>query len=456
MGVNFSPFEIGRRALRANQVGINVTGRNIANVNTPGYTRQSLQLNASSTGAAFEESQFGVVQIRDQFVETRLQSETAISGRLSAKRDALSPVDTVFSNTDAPGGLQSALTGFFGAFRDLEAQPASVPLRSNLILKADTLVSAFHSTRQRLVDTRSDANESVFHTVDEANVISKKIADLNVEVSIVKRSGGDNTALLDQRGEAVRKLAELTGARALEAGDGQITVSLGNGKPLVVGDQVFELNANTQADGSVEILLEGEAAVISDGRLRGLQDAITEIGGHITNLDQLAESIAGRVNTLHASGSDLDGNAGVDFFATPSSGTVTAANLEVSSAIAANPRLVVTAASGAGRGDATVARNLAGLFQDSASVIGTETTSYDNFFSSLVTEAGAGVRSAEDALATQQVILAQTEAQRASVSGVSLDEEAVRLLQYQKAYEAAARFLKVANDMTQTILSLAQ
>jgi flagellar hook-associated protein 1 FlgK len=117
--------------------------------------------------------------------------------------------------------------------------------------------------------------------------------------------------------------------------------------------------------------------------------------------------------------------------------------------------LVVTAANGAGSGDATIARSLAGLLQDETSVVGTQTGSYDSFYASLVTEAGLGVRSAEDALSTQQVILTQTQAQRDSVSGVSLDEEAINLLQYQKAYEAAARFLKVADEMTQTILSLA-
>ncbi len=454
MGVNFSPFEIGRRALRQNQLGINVTGRNIANVNTPGYTRQTLQTTATLTYDGHDEPEFQITQNRDVFIEARLASETAISGRLTAKRDALTPVDSVFSNTDAPGGLQSSLTEFFGAFQELEAQPNSLPLRSSLLIKADTMTSAFNATRDRLEQIQSSVTDRVFNTVDSANQLVKNIAEFNAQVGIIKRGGGDVTALVDQRGEAVRKLAELTGARALQAGDGQVTVTLANGKPLVVGDEIYPISAATLNDGTVEYTLDGEPAAISDGSLKGLSDALVDIKGHITRLDQLAASIASRVNTLHSSGSDLDGNAGTNFF--DATNPVTAANFSVSSAITANPRLVVTAAAGAGRGDATVARNLSKLFQDNSSTIGTETTSFDNFFSSLVTDAGAGVRSAEDAMVTQQAILEQTQAQREAVSGVSLDEEAVRLLQYQKAYEAAARFLKVANDMTQTILSLAQ
>ena len=136
MGVNFSAFEIGRRALQASQLGINVAGQNIANVNTPGYTRQSVQLSAtpgdgttprvSGTGVTID----GVRSFRDRFIESRLQTETAISGRLTARRDALAPVDAAFSETEGGGGISSAMSSFFGAFRDLEANPTSLSLRS--------------------------------------------------------------------------------------------------------------------------------------------------------------------------------------------------------------------------------------------------------------------------------------------------------------------------------------
>lgn len=458
MGVNFSAFEIGRRALRASQLGVSITGQNIANVNTPGYTRQQVKLPPIGTNLqpSGEVGPDGLRAIRDRFVEGRLLTETGLNGRLEARRDALAPVDAVFNDANTNGGIQAALTGFFGAFRDLEAQPTSVPLRALAGAKAETLADTFQVTRGRLEDIRSSNDAAYGHAVDRVNALTEQVADLNVQVANAENIGENASGIRDQRSELVRQLAELTGGRATEVGS-LVTFQLADGNSLVVGGQAFALGTqSTPPDGLTQATLDGQPANFSSGRLRGLQDAITEVSGQLTSLDELAAAVADRVNTLHTSGSDLDGNAGTDIFLANGGVAITAANIEFNAALKANPRLIVTAANGAGTGDATVARALAGLLQDQTSVTGGQTGSFESFYSEIVTRAGQGVQLAEDALSTQQLILAQAQAQRDSVSGVSLDEEAVNLLQYQKAYEAAARFLKVADEMTQTILSLAQ
>ncbi len=468
MGVNFSVFEIGRRALRAAQTGVNVTSHNIANVNTPGYSRQSVQLSASppdegygwllgtginiGTGVTVD----GIKGHRDQFIATRLQTETAINGRLTAERDALAPVEAALNDADR-GGIGTALKNFFGAFRDLEANPASTAVRTSIVEKGNALTSAFRSTRARLVEIRGQADQDVRATLNTVNDLAEKVAKLNQQIRTAENNGVNSSDLVDQRTEFINQIAELTGARSTTNADGTITLTLGDGKALVYGDQVATLTAaNTPPDGLATINIDGQPAVISDGQLRGLQNAISGISGQIQTLDDLAASLAGRVNTVHATGTDLNGNAGGAFFATPASGPVTAENIDVAAAIKANPRRVVAAASGAGGGDSSVARSVAELLSDTTSVVGATTGSYTNIFASLVSSAGAAVKAADDELATQAVIFAQTQAQRDSVSGVSLDEEAINLLQYQKAYEAAARFLRVADEMTQTILQLGQ
>jgi flagellar hook-associated protein 1 len=463
MGVNFSAFEIGRRALRTSQLGINITGQNIANVNTPGYTRLKLEVTPSPTNGASlrlgnsEISADGIYAVRDQFVEARLQTETGQLGRLQARSDALAPIDAIFTEAAAGGGLQSALVGFFGAFRDLEAQPTSVSVRATVVAQAETLTTAFRTTRERLSDLRSEVNSTMLNTVERVNQLAEQVAQFNSKISIAENNGDLATDLRDQRGEVVRELAELTGARTTQDTSGSFTLTLPDGRALVVADQTFRLDAvSTPPDGLVTLEMNGQAVSLNNGKLRGLQEAVDEINGHLTSLDQLAESLADRVNTFHTSGSDLYGNPGLALFNAQGGGAVTAANIQLDAAFTANPRLIVAAAAGAGSGDATIARSLGGLLSDQSSVVGGQTGSFENFYSTLVTTAGNSVRSAEDALATQQLILAQTQAQRDSVSGVSLDEEAINLLQYQKAYEAAARFLKVADEMTQTILSLAQ
>jgi flagellar hook-associated protein 1 FlgK len=464
MGVNFSSFEIGRRALRASQLGVTIAGQNIANVNTPGYSRQAIQLSATPvdgsnirlTGVGVTID--GVKAFRDRFVESRLQTETGITGRLTAKRDALAPVDAALNETTSGGGISSAITGFFNSFRDLEANPASVEVRAAVVGKGSVLAEAFHQTRARLVDIRREADGALRSAASEVNALSARIADLNVQISVAENTGANAHELRDQRGEALRQLAELTGARTVENQDGTVTVTLGDGRPLVQAGRVWSLDvASAPPDGLAALQLDGAPAIISDGRLRGLLDAIGEIGAQIGALDDLAASITARVNALHASGADLDGNAGTNFFAVPSGGQpVTAANINVSAQLAANPRLVVAAAVGGGSGDATVARSIGGLLTDQTSVAGSRTGSFSSIYASIVKDAGDGVRDAEDSLVTQQAILAQAAAQRDAASGVSLDEEAINLLQYQKAYEAAARFLKVADEMTQTIISLGQ
>jgi len=462
VGVNFSSIEIGRRALRANQLGVSVTGQNIANVNTPGYSRQSVQLSAAaseSSGNRFIGNGVtidGVRGFRDRFVESRLQTEKGINGRLTAERDALAPVDVAFSDSET-GGIRSSISSFFNSFSALEAQPNSLTARTSVVAQGTEISNAFRSTRSRLSDIRTDADSALRQSVDEANNLAQQVAALNGRIGVAANTGAGTSELQDQRSQLVNQLAELTGARSIENSDGSLTLTLSDGRALVAGDHASKLEtASTTPDGLAAITLDGQPVEITDGRIGGLRNAIKFIGEQFTALDDLAASIADRVNTLHASGSDLNGQDGTPFFVSSDGAPISASNLSVAAAIKADPRLVVAASRGAGSGDATIARSLAALLNDNSSQAGTRTGSFNSIFASIVTEAGARVKSADDALNTQGLILAQTEAQRESISGVSLDEEAINLLQYQKAYEAAARFLKIADEMTQTILALGQ
>lgn len=459
MSINFSPMEIGRRALNANQLGISITGQNIANVNTPGYSRQRLVLSESApqnqsryaigTGVTIE----GVQSFRDRFIESRIQTETGIAGRLTAQRDALAPVETALQGSEN-GGLQNSISGFFGAFRDLEANPNSVPLRGIVAQKASNLTTAFQSTRNRLDDIRSGIDSEMRTTVDQVNSLSGQIAELNRQIQVNEGTGNNASALRDQRSELATTLAELTGARPTDNGDGTISMTIGEGRTLVSSGQSIELGVqSTPPLGLSTITIEGEPAVFNDGKLRGLSDAVSFITSEMDSLDGLAAAVVERVNTVHTSGTDLNGNAGVNLF--DASVPVTAANIRINAAIVNDPRLVVASPLPQPGQSGTVAGEIANLMTDSNNTVGDRTGSFNSIFGSMLAEAGEQVRNAENGLQTQGVILSQAIAQRDSVSGVSLDEEAINLMQYQKAFEAAARFLKVADEMTQTILSLA-
>jgi flagellar hook-associated protein 1 FlgK len=460
MGVNFSPFEIGRRALHAAQFGITVTGQNIANVNTPGYSRQSVMLAATAADGANLKlvgsgvTIQGVQQFRDRFVDSRLQTETAISGRLTAQRDALSPVDEAFNESNG-NGLSAAIDGFFGAFQALESNPNSFPLRTGVVSKANSLAAAFAAATSRLSGIRSDADKEIRTEVDHLNQLTKQVADLNVRISTAEHSASSASELRDQRGEVVRQIAELTGARAVEDQDGMVTLTLADGQPLVSGNTATPLSIqDTPPDGLAAIVINGQPAAIADGKLKGLEDAIAFVNSQMTSLDDLAASITARVNTLHTSGADRTGNPGGVFFAVPITGPVTAANFAVATSIKSDPNLIVASPMAPPSPYATVAGAIGALLNDPNSTAGVRAGSFSSIYGSIVSDAGKSVQSLNDALTTQQAILSQAQTQRDAVSGVSLDEEAINMLQFQKSYEAAARFLKIADEMTQTILSL--
>ena len=356
------------------------------------------------------------------------------------------------------GGLQNSFDEFFGAFRDLEANPDSVPLRAVTAQKAINLTNNFQATANRLESLRTGVDTQLRGTIVETNAVAEKIANLNEQIRGLENVGGDASGLRDQRNEFVNQIAELTGARTYEDSDGTVTVTIGEGRPLVAAENTFPLIAvDTPPNGLASIEIEGNPAVFDSGKLHGFQDAITEINTQISNLDGLAEQVVNRVNALHTTGTDLDGNAGINFF-TP--GTVltpvTAQNISINPAIDGNPRLIVASPITQPAQNGTVAGEIANLLTDPNTTAGTKTGSFTSIFSTMITETGEKINSANDGLQTQQAILSQAQAQREAVSGVSLDEEAINLLQYQKAFEAAARFLRIADEMTQTILSLAQ
>lgn len=459
MSINFSAFEIGKRALNANQFGINITGQNIANVNTPGYSKRRAQFAESSTvdisGKQFGTgvSVTGIEAFRDNLIESRIQIEKGVEGKFTAYRDALAPVETALNSSET-GGLENAISSFFGAFRDLDASPNSLSLRSVAAQRGVNLAGSFQSTRAKLDTIRTDIDGQLRSTVDQVNNLSAHIAKLNTDIRRTESTGNDASALRDQRTELVNQISQLAGVRQTPNSDGSINLTIGEGRPLVTGDNSFQLQAvDTPPLGFATITLGGQPAVIEEGKILGYQQAMDEVTSQIDKLDNLAAAVVSRVNTLHTTGTDLDGNAGGKFFTdTPA---VTAANISLDPAIKANPRLVVASALAQPGHNGTIAGQIAGLMTDATSTVGSETGSFSSIYGAMLSQTGEKLNYADTNLQTQAAIISQATAQRDSVSGVSIDEEAINLLQYQKAFEAAAKFIKVADEMTQTILSLA-
>ncbi|MFY9708142.1 MAG: flagellar hook-associated protein FlgK, partial [Desulfobacterales bacterium] len=292
--------------------------------------------------------------------------------------------------------------------------------------------------------------------VDDINALAAEIADLNRKIGEIETGVQNANDLRDRRDLLVTRLAELVDVSTFEDGQGRVTVSVANGRPLVENGQAWRLGTTTNAAGHQDVTWidsSGTAvditANINGGKLKGWLDVRdAAIPDYLARLDELAGDVADGVNTLHTAGFDINGTAGQAFF----SGS-TAADIGLNPIISADPKLVAAAATAAGApGDNANAVAIADL--QHASVMGGGTATFDDFYRSLVTDVGNQVRSATDFAEHQSVMLTSLDNYRESISGVSLEEEMLNLIKFQHAFDAAAKLVTTVDEMIQTMMDM--
>jgi flagellar hook-associated protein 1 FlgK len=455
-------LSIGQSALLTQQKAIDITGNNIANVNTPGYSRQRLNIQqrnpvrvdgqTMSTGVTADT---GIQRFYDQFLGAQLNGENENLGRWEAQKQVLERAELMFDDSES-SGLSSAMSGFWNAWQDISNNPSGVAERTSLISAGQYLATTFNQTYSNLRDLQGDIDTHITNIVSDINDIVDRIAELNRKVNQVEVTGHNANDFRDERDQLVLELSKLIDIQSFEDGDGNINVSVGSGKPLVDGAATWDLttadNGGVQdvfwqaSDGST-VNITGQ---ITSGELKGwIYSRDTSIDAYLTRLDTLAANMISEVNTLHAAGTTLDSvtTTGVNFFA----GTG-AVNMTVNSAIEINSDLIAAAGAGEGLpGGNSTAIAIANL-QTTATMPGSST--FDAYYNSLVGQVGADVQSADFNQNHQQTMVENLKEYRQEVSGVSLDEEMVNLIQFQQAYSAAAKLITTADEMVDTLLSM--
>ncbi|BCS33513.1 flagellar hook-associated protein 1 [Luteitalea sp. TBR-22] len=450
----FGMLGMTSKALDAQRFGLDVTGNNLANVNTPGYTKRVADFGAVpppdrfSAGIGVEV--LGVRSMRDRLYDQRLYDESPLEQQQSAMAESLGLVEVALGK---PGSSVDAdLEDFFDAFAELAEAPTSATARQQVLSEGEALARAFNGMASRLTDAAKATDQRVIEDVESINELTTRIAALNK--SIGSSPSSQTLHLRDEQTEAIKELSGILGTQVLELADGTVQISTRSGRPLVVGADSYALAAvagmpsgyaRVQAADGTDITLE-----LTDGHLGGeLHVRDTDIPGYQAQLDELAYAVATEVNTLHATGYDLNGNPGGNFFTPPTGVAGAAAALRMDATLMANPSLVA-AAGIPSSGDNQVARKLADLRD--ASIVNGDTPA--EAWTALVYDVGSDVSRAEAEQASRQEIVNQIEQLRDSVSGVSIDEEAAMMLRYQRAYEANARFFSVIDQTIETLLSL--
>jgi flagellar hook-associated protein 1 FlgK len=451
----FGSLSAASRALDAQRFGMDVTGQNIANVNSAGYARREVLL-APSPVAGENEGMGGVDVIgvratRDRLLESRLQMELPAERRESAIADALSLVEVAIGK---PGeSIDGQLDTFFNWAAQLASDPTSSTLRHEFVSAGEQLAGGFNEIYGRLTTAQRQADANVRAGVEEVNAQLASIARLNESIARVGADAATNQALIDQQKVAIDKLTQLLDVGVIGRSDGGVNITTSGGQPLVLGNKSYGLAAAPQPpSGFVDIVAADGQSLTSDitgGTLGGylhVRDSL--VPGYLSSLDTLATAVVTEVNRIHQNGYDGSGNPGGAFF-TVTPGTPAASSIAVSAAISANPGLVAAAGSTV-PGDNLNARALAALRDADVSGDG----SFSDAWAQLVYRVGADTQAATQAQSSRQEIVRQIQALREAVSGVSLDEEAMSMIRYQRAYEANARFFQAVDQSIETLLNM--
>lgn len=454
--------EIGKSALFTSQQAITIAGHNIANVNTPGYSRQHVTL-AESRPENGSPGQIGTgvhaESIRrsfDSFVNEQLLASRERLGEFTASNNALARLETLFGDLSNQG-IGAGLNEFFSALQDVATNPNDLSARTVFLSRATALAGRLNQSAADLTAAQGSLDRQVGQTITDVNRLMTQIAGLNVKIAEAESSGQQANDLRDERDVALSNLAELIEIASIEDATGQLTVFGSRGHVLVDKDRTYQLVGvpNPSNNGLLDVNYDAGGgatttvtSVIQSGRLKGLLDVRDQtIPSLRSSLDSLAAELVTQVNQQHRLGFGLDGSTTQDFFV--STGT-TASTIAVS---ITNARQIAASSTAAGvPGNNVNALALAGLRSTDFASLGN--VPFQEYYSRITGSFGSTAQGVESNLRAQQILHDQLTSQRASISGVSMDEELANLLQYQRTFEAASRMIVMADEMFQTIISI--
>lgn len=449
-----SLLSIARSALLAQQAAMSVTAHNVANANTPGYSRQVLDLVAATpetttlgtVGRGVTEA--GIRRVRDTFYDARYRSESGLLGDSSAMKDFLGQVESAVQEP-SDTGLAASLDGLFSSFSDLANNPTSSTNRALVQQAAQRFVQQLHQLDATVRQVGDDALTQMRDQVSQVNDLTRRIGELNQQILSTGGPAGNAPDLEDQRDVLVDQLSGLVGVNVMQRDDGTIAVAAGD-TVLVDGANVQTLAVQALAGGGFGLTTAGGGTVDpKSGSLRALGVlTTTTLPGIEKQLDSLASALVTTVNAIHSTGYTLTGATGTNFF---DPAGLTAQSIALAPAVAASGD-AIAAGGTAGAGDGTIAQQLADLTTTGVAALGGK--SLRDYYIDVAGSVGASVSSATQDADAYQTMVDQADTMRASVSGVSVDEEMVALINQQQAYSAASRIVKVADDMMQSILDM--
>ena len=553
----FGILNTAKTGLLAQQLAIEVTGQNIANVQTEGYSRQEVNFEAMNP-RNFSLGQLGtgvrvvgVERSHDKFLYSQILGEADGLGNYGVRKDVFEQLEILLSESNGQG-LNQGLGNFFSSLQDLSSNPGALPERSIVIAEAQNLASTFNNLGESLFQVRRNLDATIQVETGRINSLTSEIAELNKAIHANEPVAFSANDLRDRRDQRVKELSGLIGLNYVDEMDGQISLTLNNGTPLVLQSTTFSLSTQTNGNNKnfKDIVVSGlngtntnVTSSVNGGSLKGLIDMRdTEVTDIKDKLDRLASSIIQEFNNIHQQGFGADGTTGNNFFVPPSvttevntnnigTATLTATNGNPSAISSDKLEITVTGSNtfslnnlttglnegsfsftpgstfniaggfaltitgGAAIGDKfkiSVSEDAARTFSVSSDVAsnfskiaagqnsssdganalkliglqsrlsfnsvthvssGSGAFTFDEFYSSIVSNLGIQSFSTQANFAQQEGILLQLNTRRESVSGVSIDEEFINMVKFQQAYNASARLIGIVDELLDTVIS---
>jgi flagellar hook-associated protein 1 FlgK len=474
----FNSLEIGKRGLLAQRFGLDVTSNNIANANTPGYSRRTAMLKETSptnqygnllgTGVQVEK----ILNYRHDFYDKEIRNTISRNSGYALNSEFAARIESIFGEP-SDTGLTESINKFFNAFNDLAQNPEDTGMRNVVMNRGKTLTQRINTIAESLSSSRDEALDSAGTKIERANTLIKDIAEINKRINAGNISqSSEAQTLVDEQELKLEELAKIIDVTAKRDDNGLATVFT-NGINLITGSSYSQLRntiVTDQATGeqtmTIEAFQEGDSEIVEiqpqAGELASLaklynitlddKDSSGEFSA-FTELNDFVSSFANSVNSILQNGYGLHDTGpnppGRNFFE-PQQGGINAFNIQISADIS-DPADIPLSSAVNEPGNSEIARQIANLKNDDNFLNGQNPVDYLAGFFGRVGLFGEDAISGER---SSRLVLDQLENQRESVIGVNLDEEAVNLIRFQKAFEASSRVVSITNEILGTLVNL--
>jgi flagellar hook-associated protein 1 len=437
-----------RSAILAHQAAVQVTSQNVANAQTPGYSRQRIALSAApSVRTAQGVLGSGVIvsdvsRARDTLLDIMYRREAGNASSFGVRKDLLEQVEEVFGEL-SDSGFAATLDSFWASWSELAANPLNASAQGMVQKRGEQLAYALNNSAARVDALGGVVDARIHRGVDEINHLVHQVAELNRQIAGAENGGREVPELRDTRDSVLDELASHARITVSPRNDGSLAVHLGTAT-LVDGP----LASVVSLDSGGMLQIGSQRLQHPGGSIGALLDLRNiELPAVADRLDLFTRTLVTEINALHMGSIGVPGT-GLNFF---DPAGLSASTITLSSDIA-DPTLVGLIPGAPG--DNTVAHALASLRDSAVDFDGTGTMSFNRFYNNLVTDIGVKGNAAARSESVFIALSGQAEARRSSVSGVSTEEEMMSLMRHQQAYQAAARLVQTADDMMRTILDM--